>query len=202
MYQMGKENRMARGAMGEKSTSPSPVRAGGYEERRRAYQAMLETRAREMLKPYEEHLSGSLQATLLAVKGGPGATELAGGAPLSGPDGKALEKSLPRLGFDSAEVGGCLIETPGGASLTGDDLALVIAVIDPIVVVALDRQALLACSQALGIEEPPACGVPTASRLGPVVVAVDGFEQLLSTPEGKRKAWAQLRRAQRPGEPY
>ena len=157
---------MARGAMGEKSTSPSPVRAGGYEERRRAYQAMLETRAREMLKPYEEHLSGSLQATLLAVKGGPGATELAGGAPLSGPDGKALEKSLPRLGFDSAE------------------------------------QALLACSQALGIEEPPACGVPTASRLGPVVVAVDGFEQLLSTPEGKRKAWAQLRRAQRPGEPY
>ncbi len=147
------------------------------------------------------HLAGSLLPAILFVKGRAGSCETAGGGILSGPDGEALVKALPRLGFHPEEWCACLLVLPDGSALVDDDLVGVIGVLDPLVTVALDGDATLAVTRALGLPRAPRPLAPVTHLARPVV-SVDGFETMLSTQDGKRRAWEQLRVARRPEEPF
>lgn len=162
---------------------------------------MYRARASRDLADFEAHLSGNYLASLLLVKGTPGPAERAGGRLLSGPDGEAISKALPRMGFDDADTCMCLVTLADGETLDAAQLEAVVYSIDPIVVVTLDREALLSLGEALRIPDVQPGGEYVAP-VGCKVVSVDGFEALLATQSGKRMAWNQLRRAKRPGEPF
>lgn len=158
-------------------------------------------RSEQALGGVRPHFAGELAGLFMAVKGVPGAAERAGGQIMSGDDGEALRKSLGRLGFDESQVCYCLVELADGSRMAPADLRRAVETVDPIVVVTLDAAARQAFCEAFGLSQPPAFGEKVRVR-GYIYVAVEDFEEALATQEGKRAAWAQLKAAARPGEPY
>jgi len=145
---------------------------------------MLEARAVE-LEPYAAYLScgasRALESMVLVVKGKRGKAEEAGGAPLSGRDGAALQSAFMRLGWENTDGGahnwcGVLLTPRGVAPLAADTLRLLIETIDPMVVVALDGQAFQAVSSALLSRQAVAATQQPAGRTGQ---SADGAWQLV-----------------------
>jgi hypothetical protein len=148
----------------------------------------------------QRHLTGSLLPAILFIKGQAAADEGNDGI-LTGADGEALAKALPRLGFRPEESSTCLIVLPDGDRLDDDGLLQIVEVLDPLVTVVLDGEAATAITDALQLPMPPTPMGPVA-HLARLIVAVDGFEDMLSSQDGKRRAWEQLKLAVRPGDPF
>lgn len=165
----------------------------------------LENKHRERaaceLERFSGRWSGNLLARLLLLKGEPGPAERAGGAVLSGADGDAVRKSLERLGFAPDDLLAIDVSRRSGFEPTAADVRRAVLAVDPLVAVALDRAAARLVERAFKLDEELEPG-RAVQALGYRLVAVDGFEKLIATDDGKKLAWHQLRAAVRPGEPW
>jgi hypothetical protein len=155
------------------------------------------------LADFVAHIVGNPLASLVAVKGTPGAFERDGGAPFSGADGLALDKAFGRLGWgygsqDTRIWFGILLSLPSGPLLSARELRLICEIVDPLTIVALDDTARLALIDAFASTEKAlattfALGAESAA-LGRQLVSVEGFEDALADANAKQKAWTQLKR--------
>ena len=164
----------------------------------------------QQLKPFTAYLSGDVLASLVAVKGNPGQAEREGGAPFSGDDGLALDKSFGRLGWgfgsqDTRTWLGVLLAPSGQPALTAHKLRLLCEIVDPLALVALDERARLVLQDAFAHDEKglAAAFAPgsVATALGRTLISVEGFEDALADADAKQKVWAQLKRCVFPPNP-
>ena len=153
------------------------------------------------LERFSGRWSGNLLARLLLLKGEPGRAEKAGGAVLSGADGDAVRKSLERLDFAPDDLLAIDVSADDGFTPTAADVRRAVLAVDPLVVVALDSAATRLVERAFKLADKLEPG-HVVQAMGYRLVAVEGFEALLATDEGKKRAWHQLRAAVRPGEPW
>ena len=158
---------------------------------------------KQQIEPFLAHISGSLLASLVVIKGLPGSAELAGAPPFSGADGLALDKAFGRLGWgfgslDTRMWFGLALFSPDQPTLTPQELRFICELIDPLLIVTLDDPARLALIDAFISEEEAymADFTPGAENwvLGRHLVSVDGFEAALEDEALKQRAWAQLKR--------
>lgn len=158
---------------------------------------MYKAAAAAALRNVDLPFSGDQLAAVLFVKGALGPAELAGGPVLSGEDGEALAKALPALGYEGVSTAAVLSTSESGCLA---DLHRLIEVVDPLLVIMLDRSA--AADVAAAFSAPGFslgnCHVFRGRRY----VALDGFEESLSSPEAKRVSWEQLKCARREGPLY
>jgi hypothetical protein len=175
----------------------------------------------QQLEPFAAHISGNPLASLMAVKGKPGAAERAKAAPFSGDDGLALDKAFGRLGWgygsqDTRAWFGLVLALPDALAdprpnscsdplpdlpaLSARDLRLICEIIDPLTIVALDDTARTALIEAfISTEEGFLADFTPGSQiriLGRQLVSVEGFEDALSDEAAKQKVWAQLKRCE------
>ncbi len=164
---------------------------------RSAYEAKAdaELAVADRLVPGADRVSsaGSSEARVMLVKGLPGPAEESGGPALSGADGAAIAKALEALGFDPNDTFSTLSRAEPGSDeqRVVARLQMQIEAVDPVHIVALDETAAsdvaAACSiRALKPGRPVRAG-------GRNVLAVAGFEASLSSPEDKKRVWAQLK---------
>jgi hypothetical protein len=121
-------------------------------------QRLFEAKARAELAAADAMLGGKLAVTgsgdplasVLLVKGEPGADDLEAGHVLAGGDGVAAAKALQRLGHDPASVwAACSRPALGDPEAYARRLALVVEAVDPSLVVALDEAAAADVAAAL-----------------------------------------------------
>jgi hypothetical protein len=135
------------------------------------------------------------EVLVMAVKGLRGVAEDAGGAPLSGADGKALASAFAALGWVQDAWCGLVLSPAEGPFLAGERLALCVELIDPRTIVALDDAARTAFEAAWGVLLPSAASGPQTATdaRGRLFVSVDGFESALASERRKQLVWAQLK---------
>jgi len=137
---------------------------------------------------------GNLLATVLLVKGQAGPAEQCGGPALSGPDGDAATKALRALGF-AADSDYRVMSRPLGDAPSADvihsRLMLLVQVIDPLVIIALDSCAAADLAGALEAAVPPA-GIPVQIH-GRTLLVLSGLEDSLRDERSKRVVWEQLK---------
>lgn len=179
----------------------------------------------QALEPFASFLScdvrSALDALVLAIKGKPSAGEAAGGLPLSGRDGVALTAAFERLGWSNTEWCGVLL-APGSADLGADPgadlgadsgadpgadslteeperLRLLLEILDPLLIVALDEEARVALVNALDVGDHLAAWEKktAAEAQGRLLISVDDFEAALDSEVEKQLVWQQLKRAAR-----
>jgi hypothetical protein len=147
------------------------------------------------IEPYQAYLFGNRLASIIAIKGYKGQAEAAGQAPFFGPDGMALESAFAALGWGDNSWCGVLLEPVGQPALTAAQLRLLIEIIDPQAIVALDKIAIDLVQECF---EPdiPSIKLMVGKKidiLGRLFVGLDGFEAALANQELKQKAWIQLK---------
>jgi hypothetical protein len=161
----------------------------------------------QQLEPFAAHISGNPLASLMAVKGKPGAAERAKAAPFSGGDGLALDKAFGRLGWgygsqDTRAWFGLVLALPDLPALSARDLRLICEIIDPLTIVALDEVARVALIEAfISTEEGFLADFTPGSQtriLGRQLVSIEDFEDALSDDVAKQKVWTQLKRCEFP----
>lgn len=138
-------------------------------------------------------VTGALLAHIALVKGLPGPAEVAGGAALSGPDGKAAARALAALGYQPGSTFAIVSRVEPGIAeeRRTERLRLALEAVDPRLIVALDAEAAQDVSLAFGIA-PLGFGKPVRI-LGRTVVAVDGLEASLTDQSRKQRVWRQFR---------
>jgi hypothetical protein len=158
---------------------------------------------RHQLEPFALYIDGNPLASLMALKGRPGASELADGAPFSGDDGLALDKAFGRLGWgygsrDTRIWLGVLLAPNGHPPLEASKLRLICEIVDPLAIVALDEKARTALIDAFSSDDATlSMGLaPSAEAwaFGRHLTSVEGFEDALADAAAKQKVWAQLKR--------
>ncbi|MCL2882871.1 MAG: hypothetical protein FWF30_00140 [Coriobacteriia bacterium] len=161
---------------------------------------------------YAKHLSQADLVEVLAVKGKAETAMGAAGAqvPFCGPDWQALEKAMTRLGYDPPTWAGLNLPRPGISPLpengsqpgqttdrSSERLAALVEAIDPIAVIALDRESWVALKEAYRDWDAPAldawCYGGVAQVAGRCFLSVEGFLDSLATEAGKQRSWAQLK---------
>jgi len=197
------------------------------------YQAGVENQ----LLPYKDHLSSSSVCEVLLIKGTPGSAELSGAAPFSGADGKALSAALESLGWGTDNWVGIITKLPVPAlspepnaqissrELTPYQLRLIIEVIDPQLIIALDEKAHHDVMAAMAVNSEindfvaadhtsgdatqgqrsyPQKATPALWRAGEktllsgrLLLIVSDFENSLSDDRSKQQVWAQLKQVAR-----
>lgn len=151
------------------------------------------------LEPWLSYLHGNRFARVLVVKGIPGTAELAGKPPFFGADGQALEAAFSSLGLGTNAWCGVVSRLPKKKALSAGELRMIIETIDPLLLVALDRDAAVLMQESFGKElmpDIPRPGIKTMV-LGRTYVVVDGFETALVSEskdkgESKRRVWKEL----------
>lgn len=133
---------------------------------------------------YHEYLEGRHEALISVVSS----------KPLSPLARKALESSFAQQGYGSSSCTFVVLEGTAGTSglprLTNQELFSALEGLDPLFSVITDKEAALDCSQAYRQPLP----LNKRSRLfGRELRAFSSFETLLSSQEGKQKAWALLK---------
>jgi hypothetical protein len=163
-------------------------------------QAIIEGR----LEPFASYYTGSVLASLIAVKGKPGKAELEGSAPFTGTDGLALDKAFGKLGWglgsgDTRTWFGVLLAPEGPPELTPGELRLICEIVDPLAIIALDEEARTTLIKAfVSAEEGFLADFTPGGHcevLGRRLVSVEEFEDSLENEAAKQKAWAQLKQA-------
>ncbi len=146
--------------------------------------------------------SGDLLAEVVLVKGMPGPSEAAGDAALSGADGEAILKALAALGWDPQQVFATVSRPQAGLdpARCAQRVHAQIEAIDPQVVVALDP--IAAADVATGLGVPPLHPGREVRIGGRRIVALEGFESVLSDESAKRRVWTQLKTAAPAGPVY
>jgi len=137
---------------------------------------------------------GDLLASVLLVKGEPGAGDRAKGRALAGDDGVAIGKALDALGLPSARYALCTRVGPDPEAVVSR-VRLLTEAVDPRVVVLLDAEAAADFAAAYEVSVPKHGQVVRV--LGREVLAVDGFEASLSDEKRKRRVWRQLQALKR-----
>lgn len=157
----------------------------------------------QRLEPFAACVTGDPFASLMVVKGKPGAAERAGKPPFSGDDGLALDKAFGRLGWgfgsrDTRRWFGVLLATAEHPALSASQLRLICEVIDPLAIVVLDEEARVALLDAFSPGEADVLArfSPGAQVqvLGRQLVSVTGFEEALTDEAAKQRVWVQLKR--------
>lgn len=137
--------------------------------------------------------AGDELATVLLLKGEPGAEDLHAGRPLAGADGVAIGKALEALGFDEARYALCTRLAGSEAARPADSewLRVTIEALDPRIVIALDSAAAEDFVRAYAVDAL----TPGEPRrvLTRVVLALDDFAASLGDESSKRRAWRQLK---------
>jgi hypothetical protein len=164
---------------------------------------------KQQLEPFAAHVAGDPFASVIVVKGRPGAAEMDGDPPFSGADGLALDKVFGRLGWgygsrDTRVWCGILLELPGNSAATEQPclapqaLRLICEIIDPLAIISLDDAARVAL---IGAFSPVARDLADAfvtgadtTVLGRQLLSVEEFEDALADESAKQRAWAQLKR--------
>jgi hypothetical protein len=158
------------------------------------------------LAPYRAYVSGEILASVLVVKGTAGAAERAGGAPVSGAVGEALEKALAAGGWPMGSWCGLLLAPldPGVNPLEPAEFRLLCEIIDPQVLITLDEEAERALVLAFASQGEKLGGASSTldsrpgaqtSVLGRRVIRVENFEEALGDADAKQRPWAQLKTA-------
>ena len=149
------------------------------------------------LEAWLPHLYGNRFASVLALKGESGPSEQSGNPPFFGMDGEALENALATLGWGSNAWCGIALELPEKGIIGSSELRMLVEIIDPRALLALDRQAIDALQLSFGIELLPSIPIPGQITwlLGRALVYVEGFEAALISgeEEAKRRVWRELR---------
>jgi hypothetical protein len=158
------------------------------------------------LESYRPYYCGDELASIIAIKGKPGAAELEHLAPFSGDDGLALDKSFGQLGWGYGSKStriwlGILLSPLTLPRLTAEELRYLCEVVDPLTIVALDEPARVALTEAFSSTETGLLvdfhkGTGT-EVLGRHFVSVDGFEDALADDSEKQRVWAELKQARR-----
>ncbi len=149
-------------------------------------------------------MSGNAFSSVLFVKGEKGPAEQAGGAPLSGADGKALRAALIKLHYAPEDWAAI------DASVSPEVLRRAITVFDPATLVLCDETATAAVREAfvddlVALANPedallsPGCLIPVA---GMRMLSLGGFEAALQSSSEKQRMWAYLKQIPPLGEPY
>lgn len=158
----------------------------------------------EELEQLGVQTAGNAFSTVLFAKGVPGPAEQAGGALLSGADGKALRAALNKLGY--APEDWAAIDT----SAPPEVLRRAVTALDPSTLVACDEEAAAAIREAYAED---LCELPdfedallspgrVVQVAGMRVLNLGGFEAALSSSKQKQVVWAYLKRIPPLGEPY
>lgn len=145
---------------------------------------MYEVNAMSTLAVYGEFVQGSGNELLLVVS-----SHALGSAPRG-----ALEASAGALGYGARRCAYALTQVCEGeldAALGASDLLSVVEGLDPLAVVAADAEAAALLGRAYRCE----LALDAATRvMGRTVVAFRRFEDMLSDPGEKQKAWALLKK--------
>jgi hypothetical protein len=161
----------------------------------------------QQLEPFVAYISGNPLASLMVVKGKPGAAERAKAAPFSGDDGFALDKAFGRLGWgygsqDTRTWFGLVLALPNLPSISARDLRLICEIIDPLTIAALDDAARTALIEAFASTEEGFLADFTPGSetriLGRHLISIEDFEDALPDETAKQKVWAQLKRCEFP----
>lgn len=155
-------------------------------------------------------MAGNAYADLLVVKGEPGPAELAGGAPLSGPDGKALRAAFTALGYAPEDWSCLMAVSSDGSPLPAALLLEALAVLGPMTVVLADEAAAALARDALASDLVELASLEQAMLAPGYVVQVrglrvmnlGGFEASLGDDVQKQLMWARLKQLPPLGEPY
>lgn len=155
-------------------------------------------------------VAGNAFSSILLAKGEPSDDELAGAAPLSGGDGKALRAALGALGYAPEDWCALLTVDETGQPLGADLLREAICALDPATVVACDSTAAEALREAYADElaalDDFDAAMLTPGRearvLGMRLMALGGFARALASPKEKQLMWGRLKRLPPLGEPY
>ena len=150
------------------------------------------------LEEWLPFLHGNRFASVVVVKGEPGVAERSGQPPFFGEDGEALESALAALGWGSNNWCGIALKLPGKGVLSAPDLRLLIEILDPRALVALDSIAASMIQYCFGKELMPSFPEPGQKiwLLGRALVFVDGFESALASDDdegAKRRVWRELK---------
>lgn len=153
------------------------------------------------LKPWLSFMYGNRFARIVALKGEPGEFEKKG-RPFFGLDGDALESAFISLGWGKSNWCGIALELPGKRKLSAGELRVLLEIIDPLALVALDRCALSVIKEGYGNELLPLMPQPgkTAQILGRTLLCVDGFEAALVSSDNKKakdQIWQELKALKR-----
>lgn len=149
-------------------------------------------------------MAGNAFSSVLLVKGTMGPAEQAGGALLSGADGKALRAALLKLGY--APEDWMAISAPADPEL----LRQAVVAVDPATLVMCDEAAASAIREAFA-DDLVALANPEDALLSPgclIMVAgirmlnLGGFEAALQSNREKQRMWAYLKQIPPLGEPY
>ena len=152
------------------------------------------------LAPWLPFLHGNRFARVVAVKGKPGVAEKAGQSPFFGSDGEALDSALVALGWGINSWCGIVLELPEKGTLSASDVRLIIEIVDPRALLALDISSITALQESFGEKLLPCIPEPgvKAHLLGRTLVYVDGFETALDSQDqddgkAKRRVWKELK---------
>ncbi|MCD8316282.1 MAG: hypothetical protein LUB61_02610 [Eggerthellaceae bacterium] len=103
----------------------------------------------------------------------------------------ALASSAERLGYGRNAIGICMLTDGSGHDLNPDELMTIVEGLDPIAVVATDREA----AELLGKAYRLKLATDDINRaMGRSVVAFYDFEKMMNSSPSKQKAWALLKR--------
>jgi len=157
-------------------------------------------------------LAGNAFSSVCFLKGDLSAEERGGAALLSGRDGDALRASLvaPALGYEPEDWCAAATARRDGTLLDARLLRQVVAVLDPVTLIACDESAAHAVREAYPDELASLPDIQ-AAELGPGYVVqvkgmrvlnLGGFAAALDDPHRKQVMWAYLKQVPPQGEPY
>lgn len=159
--------------------------------------ARAELAAADALAPGSDTVAwrGELLPAVALLKGLPGPAESAGGAAVSGADGRAASKALERLGYDASSAFWALTrpEPTIDPERRAARVKALIEAVDAPLVIALDTPAAEDVAAAYSLAELRAGRACTAR--GRRFVAVDGLEESLADERRKAAVWRQLKAA-------
>ncbi|MDO4536624.1 MAG: hypothetical protein Q4B54_00535 [Coriobacteriales bacterium] len=155
-------------------------------------------------------LSGNAFSSVMFVKGEQGPAEKAGGALLSGPDGKALRAALLALKYSPQDWVALATWDDAGAPLSAELLRLAVMTLDPATLIACDEAAAQALRDAFAhdlcelelLEDALLEPGRVVKVAGMRVLNLGGFEQALASDRAKQLMWARLKQIPPLGEPY
>lgn len=141
---------------------------------------------------YAFDAASALTAYGAFVQGTPNCTlAVIAAKPLSAEARTALASSAERLGFGRNGVFWVTCEGTNGDRLDANGLQELLVACDPLAFVAMDAEAAEALESAFGTF----CPLNECARLqGRPVVAFANFQDMLSAPEAKQRAWALLKK--------
>ena len=153
--------------------------------------SLYQSGVEHQLQPFAVYLTSQTVAEVMLIKGHPSKIELAVSAPFSAEERTALKAAFEALGWGFASWIGVLLAPQGIPVLSEQQLRLIIEIIDPELVLALDNSARLALQQAMAVQDGHET-IDRAAAAGGLAdigeTTVHGVLQARQTPEAPLEA--------------